>query len=877
MGRIIRCHVPHCPNKKGECSSEILFFSFPPGLRGFAWAKAIKRPDMKIYSKCRVCSEHFSENDFKSNMGSILGIEMRDRLTLDAIPSLKLPESLEDAKKWEDSYYRRIRSKKTDSVPEQRLQKKTEEENPSPIEPCLICSESVQPADHSNRTRYKFSGAQESLLLNEQLWHTFILKKIVNFPTWRYHEILLKTGASLHPSSWFALCTACSGFIESIAKLLDRIKELELTAEKRIKSIRDKFEENLLKEVEKPNANQILCVRNEIRNFMRAPTQQLVPKEENVPPSPTFGYDVEDEGNSASSRKVKRRILRNPKDESTPSAMEESESEYEAENEKCDEEWAEFPSAEGHSTESELEVDPIDEDNDNNYAHNFRKTRRRIRKRSQNTLDGAFDCLKCKASFRKLHSLQVHLQKKHHLESDKDWTTNQRTTSENNRVSESSSSDPRPFKCSVCPRMYDTTNKLEHHKKLHERSKGLNGGLFDCFVCKAPCSKASSTRLHLIREHQLKLPRDWDGTGLQENHVRLIKKKGAAKVKIELEQKYSCKLCPCEFDDSSKFQIHEKAHQESKEAGQDCPKCNYPCVTIFNLNKHMKSAHRVSAFVCNICGEDSGNAYRLQGHIFNHKIHDGSVRPDSIELFCNICEKTFKTRRALSVHKVSTHYKELGLTVYKCSECPKVYAQKNALHLHVLKDHKNMKKFRCEICGYGAITRTVLESHMYRHSSERFMCEHCSATYANPEGLKGHLRLYHPNSIISKRTTYLPQGIKPKPRCKDLELELKCKYCGKILPNKIVMKHHLESDHKDLYTHKCDRCDKIYISAASLQLHKKINHAQTNQAVKCKWCLKKVNHKIYLYSHMKSCKKKPSNLGAAKIAVADEMDVDQAQ
>ncbi|CAL8099525.1 unnamed protein product [Orchesella dallaii] len=873
---IIRCYVPNCSNRKTVCDPKITFFSFPRGWRSSAWMEAIKRPDMTINSNCRVCSVHFSESDFEPNLGNVLGEKMKDRLTKEAIPSLKLPASLEEARKWEKIYTNRKSVKKRNPSTEPVFQKTAEKKKPSPIELCLICSEAVQQADYINVSLYKFPGAEESRILNEQLWNTFILKTIINFPASKYQELLFQTGTRLLPSSWFVLCKDCSGFVENIAKMLDKIKALEFTVEEKIKSIKNKFEKNLLKDCEGCNCNtntKDLCVRNEIRSFMSAPTEQLVVKKERADSDEEFIYDAGGDNHSFEGEPpIGSKYFPLPQTE-IEGSKDESETETGAIKDKSDEKWVPLLNTERKCSDSDPEADlglDVEDSNERDFSKKFCK------RGTYKTKNKKFNCLKCKATYSKIPCLRVHLLKRHALVLEEKWDGNTPVMDHVTSNRSESSSNPRLFTCSICSRIQQTKIKLNLHMKLHVRSKGVHGGAFDCFMCKAPYFKADSVRLHLQRDHRLKLASDWDGTQPQENHIgplRIVKQPKRikkAEAESEVKQSYSCKLCPCEFSDSRMFQFHEEDHQKSKKASQNCPKCNYPCVTALKLNRHLISKHKVSVYMCKICGVDSRTAQKLGDHMLNHKIHDGSIIPGSDLLLCSICDKTFKNRRALSFHKLSYHSEELELTVFRCQECPRVFAKKLPMRVHVLKEHKNLTKFRCETCGYGAINQSVLKRHMYIHTTEKFMCEHCSATYSHPLALNQHIKQNHPDCFTHKKKLYHPAGGEKPP--KPSMMEVKCKYCYKILPHKLGLKHHLESEHRDLYTHKCDLCDKVYMSVASVQLHRKLNHTETDNTVICKWCLKTVSHTFYMYSHTKHCSKNPAN---RDLAAANEEEKEE--
>ncbi|CAL8099528.1 unnamed protein product [Orchesella dallaii] len=793
---VYKCVVPTCCNTSLTAGKEGLqFFSLPGGSRGLTWARTIGKPDLPIYRYNRVCEEHFTKGDFR-----VGDVPWKKKLLRSAVPSLLLDYAVEQADIIDMQSQENV-----PPPPRNAFQKQITDEKVSSEEPqfCLICAENLtellNPFDH-----HLFGGAEDMAVLNQQLWSTFVLQKIINFPNWKYEEILKKSGASIHPGSWFRMCKTCSESLLNIVKTLEGIIKLELKVKNNIKEVRDKFNKSLSKDTDSNSVKGIMKMGLEIRSFMKVTNADLIAKDE----IEDFAKDT-DEGTFDS---LEQKEDRNEYDESG--------GEHDDDNnipDTSDEEWIPCNYVEREDTlkskSDPLALSEIDDDDESE-----------------------------------------------HKSKDNIYTKQCPPP-----PSEESVVITEELKCSICVRKYTRESYLEVHRRRHEHSKSLNGGLFDCFNCKVPYDNVVSLRRHLKVAHALKLKKDWDESRPQEEYV-IPNRVPLSIDDVNLDENgtYRCRLCAFKTIRRVEYANHEQRHKASKKSGSDCPKCSAPFESAQKLSNHLKFRHGKDEY-CEICDRILPKGKKRE-HMVNHKIFDNCFNKETSKWSCDICQEPAKTKRALSVHKVSIHHEELGIKTWKCTKCPKVCSRKIDLLYHETKFHQKPVKFFCEICGYAAFNKQLLKKHMSKHSNDTYVCEYCSATYKGPEGLQVHIRQHHPDKVKPRGHYTGPDSGALKKKAP--EKKYQCKYCKKAVAHRLELKMHLDSQHKDLCIHKCDLCDKVYMSIASLQLHKKVNHLEQNKAVRCKWCLKKVNHRFYLYAHVQSCKKKPANT-REKIAIAD--------
>lgn len=99
---------------------------------------------------------------------------------------------------------------------------------------------------------------------------------------------------------------------------------------------------------------------------------------------------------------------------------------------------------------------------------------------------------------------------------------------------------------------------------------------------------------------------------------------------------------------------------------------------------------------------------------------------------CIVCAKTFRRQSTLNAHlEMHARKKEIG---------PE-YLQNVTADVDV-KDHANLKKFSCEICGASYYQHKNLQTHMQRHNGEVIRCDICSKEFSALPNLKRHMNTH---------------------------------------------------------------------------------------------------------------------------------------
>ncbi|XP_023811747.1 zinc finger protein 423 isoform X3 [Oryzias latipes] len=146
---------------------------------------------------------------------------------------------------------------------------------------------------------------------------------------------------------------------------------------------------------------------------------------------------------------------------------------------------------------------------------------------------------------------------------------------------------------------------------------------------------------------------------------------------------YSCPYCSKrDFHSLAVLEIHLKTiHADKPQQSHTCQLCLETLPTLYNLNEHVRKAHRasggsagaaaaafplmqfsnVTAFHCNYCPDMFGDINSLQEHIRVSHCLTGGIMAGSTTLegnhafFCNQCSMGFLTESSLTEHIQQTH------------------------------------------------------------------------------------------------------------------------------------------------------------------------------------------------------------------------------
>ena len=139
-----------------------------------------------------------------------------------------------------------------------------------------------------------------------------------------------------------------------------------------------------------------------------------------------------------------------------------------------------------------------------------------------------------------------------------------------------------------------------------------------------------------------------------------------------------------------------------------------------------------------------------------------------------------------------------------CTEdnCQHKYSSQKALKAHIKEHHKNIFKYRCQVCNQRFLNKTQYSIHLTWHTNIKpYGCLNCKkAAYSTAAQLSQQIAMCLFGSVF------------------------RCKTCGKNFASQVTLKQHISNVHHFQGEFKCDLCPKVYRQYASLFKHKNTKH-----------------------------------------------------
>ena len=111
---------------------------------------------------------------------------------------------------------------------------------------------------------------------------------------------------------------------------------------------------------------------------------------------------------------------------------------------------------------------------------------------------------------------------------------------------------------------------------------------------------------------------------------------------------------------------------------------------------------------------------------------------------CDLCPKTFASRRGLYYHKL-THNN--GEKKFNCARCNKSFNRAILLRSHLF-THAGEKLQKCRQCNYSTNHTSDLRQHIMKHTGEKpHRCNECNYTSAQANHMKQHTQEGHSCNI----------------------------------------------------------------------------------------------------------------------------------
>lgn len=209
--------------------------------------------------------------------------------------------------------------------------------------------------------------------------------------------------------------------------------------------------------------------------------------------------------------------------------------------------------------------------------------------------------------------------------------------------------------------------------------------------------------------------------------------------------KHKCPTCGKGFDKKTYLKRHQLTHEEAK-LKCDIEGCEKRYIRRDHLAVHKLNAHAdYRAFTCPV--ENCRKRYHREDFLKKHM--DSQHSSSSFKVVCDICSKTFKSKKYLNTH-MKTHENQKQIV---CKVCNAVFTDRALMTDHITKAHPDEKPYLCSECGLRFIRNDYLVVHMRRHLGIKpYKCKFCGKGFPRATDVNVHEK-YHTNEKTHLCTT----------------------------------------------------------------------------------------------------------------------------
>ena len=215
---------------------------------------------------------------------------------------------------------------------------------------------------------------------------------------------------------------------------------------------------------------------------------------------------------------------------------------------------------------------------------------------------------------------------------------------------------------------------------------------------------------------------------------------------------------PFEYERPTESQMPapEKQQKKTKSSKGDvniCGQCgkNFTKMTLYN--QHLAEVHgneKARKMKCNVCDKWLANPENMKGHQNMHM----NITPFK----CDYCEKSYRTRKNMGVHRSQAHGEVWRAEVlkqnakakaqsYSCQFCDVSFQQHSALEKHIADVHEDPGPggHKCKFCEKSFGSKGSLNNHMRTHKGAHpYKCYFCPHSLTSKKSLIAHCKDMHP-------------------------------------------------------------------------------------------------------------------------------------
>lgn len=312
------------------------------------------------------------------------------------------------------------------------------------------------------------------------------------------------------------------------------------------------------------------------------------------------------------------------------------------------------------------------------------------------------------------------------------------------------------YKCKCCSRIFANCSTITNHLTTKHSRQG-----YPCYNCDFKTGKASEFKKHLTEQACMKESTD---QVLIKNGIENNKDDKAVGKNLKIKTADQKKNHPCDLCDSSFTLKNQLLVHKNQEHGADikCDICNQVFNSMVSLRSHKFTKHTGKDKICEICGYSTKKTYDFKRHQVKHSSvytikcsvcnkgfysqyefnEHKNVHTAERPYQCEVCGVDYSRRSSLILHRNRKH-PEIYDTSKRCQICNQVCLTKETMAAHIKTHVEGRKRYYCDICGKGLLTRVILKIHRRSHTGEKpFDCSYCGRAFSCKKNLSVHIRLH---------------------------------------------------------------------------------------------------------------------------------------
>ncbi|XP_059346118.1 zinc finger protein 687 [Ammospiza nelsoni] len=314
-----------------------------------------------------------------------------------------------------------------------------------------------------------------------------------------------------------------------------------------------------------------------------------------------------------------------------------------------------------------------------------------------------------------------------------------------------------------------------------------------------------------------------------------------------------CSACPMILANRCSFSAHQRMHRSrpphvcpecggnfllanfeshlkesclhfSRRVGYRCPSCSVVFGGVNSIKSHIQSSHCEVFHKCPICPMAFKSAPSAHAHVYTQ--HPGFSNQQSKMIYkCAMCDTVFTHKPLLSSH-FDQHLLPQRVSVFRCPQCPLLFAQKRTMLEHLKNTHQAQPgpDEPSRRSGPLPAPKAELPEPPRRSGSSSSSSEEEEEEEEAPSS---------PELRRARRGRF-PRG---RAGAKAKGSGWSCGLCHSWFPERDEYVAHMKREHgKSVKKFPCHLCERSFCSAPSLRRHVRVNHEGIKRVYPCRYC-----------------------------------------